>query len=148
MTIQIIACLAYFSQILEEELDIFISGRLGIVWYEIMQIVIGLHSTWSQLRERLLREAALTFEKIIKLCRIREQSNEQSKISILPATNAEAQHRRCEEDRAIDGHNKIQKRRLAKNSEIESLSIFWKASHHQPYNGGKSLKDMSARATV
>ena len=38
------------------------------------------------LRERLLRETDLTLEKAIKLCRITEQSQEQSKIFISPTT--------------------------------------------------------------
>lgn len=39
-----------------------------------------------KLRERLLREADLTLEKAVKLCRITEQSKEQSKIFISPTT--------------------------------------------------------------
>ena len=40
-----------------------------------------------KLRERLLRETDLTLEKVIKLCRITEQSKEQSKIFISPTTH-------------------------------------------------------------
>ena len=39
-----------------------------------------------KLRERLLRETDLTLEKAVKLCRITEQSKEQSKIFISPTT--------------------------------------------------------------
>jgi len=42
------------------------------------QIVVGIND--PKLRERLLRETDLTLEKAIKLCRITEQSKEQSKI--------------------------------------------------------------------
>ena len=42
------------------------------------QIVVGIND--PKLRERLLRETDLTLEKAIKLCRITEQSREQSKI--------------------------------------------------------------------
>ena len=38
------------------------------------------------IRERLLWETDLTLEKAIKLCRIMEQSKEQSKIFIPPTT--------------------------------------------------------------
>ena len=46
------------------------------------QIVVGIND--PKLRERLLRETNLTLEKAIKLCRITEQSQEQSKILISP----------------------------------------------------------------
>jgi len=48
------------------------------------EIVVGLNDT--KLRERLLQETDLTLEKAIKLCRITEQSKEQSKIFISPTT--------------------------------------------------------------
>ena len=48
------------------------------------QIVLGIND--PKLRERLLRETDLTLEKAIKLCRITEQSQEQSKIFISPNT--------------------------------------------------------------
>lgn len=48
------------------------------------QIVVGIKDI--KLRERLLREADLTLEKAMKLCRITEQSKEQSKILISPTT--------------------------------------------------------------
>ena len=48
------------------------------------QIVVGIND--PKLRERLLRETDLTLEKVIKLCRITEQSQEQSKIFISPTT--------------------------------------------------------------
>ena len=50
------------------------------------QIVVGIND--PKLRERLLRETDLTLEKAIKLCRITEQSKEQSKIFISPTTQA------------------------------------------------------------
>lgn len=43
------------------------------------QIVVGISD--PKLRERLLRETDLTLEKAIKLCRITEQSKEQSKLT-------------------------------------------------------------------
>ena len=49
------------------------------------QIVVGI--TDPKLRELLLRETDLTLEKAIKLCRITEQSKEQSKIFISPTTH-------------------------------------------------------------
>ena len=48
------------------------------------QIVVGIND--PKLRERLLRETDLTLEKAIQLCRITEQSQEQSKIFISPTT--------------------------------------------------------------
>ena len=48
------------------------------------QIVVGIND--PKLRERLLRETDLTLEKAFKLCRITEQSKEQSKIFISPTT--------------------------------------------------------------
>ena len=48
------------------------------------QIVVGIND--PKLRQRLLRETDLTLEKAIKLCRITEQSQEQSKIFISPTT--------------------------------------------------------------
>ena len=45
--------------------------------------MIGIHDL--KLRERLLRETALTLEKGIKLYRIKEQSKEHSKVFISPA---------------------------------------------------------------
>ena len=48
------------------------------------QIVVGIND--PKLRERLLRETDLTLEKAIKLCRITEQSQNQSKIFISPTT--------------------------------------------------------------
>ena len=48
------------------------------------QIVVGIND--PKLRERLLRKTDLTLEKAIKLCRITEQSQEQSKIFISPTT--------------------------------------------------------------
>ena len=48
------------------------------------QIVVGIND--PKLRERLLRETDLTLEKAVKLCRITEQSKEQSKIFISPTT--------------------------------------------------------------
>lgn len=48
------------------------------------QIVVGIDD--PKLRERLLRETDLTLEKAVKLCRITEQSKEQSKIFISPTT--------------------------------------------------------------
>ncbi|PFX23103.1 Transposon Tf2-9 polyprotein [Stylophora pistillata] len=48
------------------------------------QIVVGIID--NKLRERLLREADLTLEKAMNLCRITEQSREQSKIFISPTT--------------------------------------------------------------
>ena len=42
------------------------------------QIVVGIND--PKLRERLLRETDLSLEKAIKLCRITEQSKEQSKV--------------------------------------------------------------------
>ena len=116
-----IARLAYFSQISEEELNILFSEWLRIVWYEIMQIVMGLRDPnyESKCYGRQLWHSR-------KPSNYASNYAEQSKISISPATHAEAQHRRSEEDRAIGGHRKIQKRRLAKHSEIESLCIFWK----------------------
>ena len=48
------------------------------------QIGVGIND--PKLRERLLRETDLTLEKAIKLCRITEQSQEQSKIFISPTT--------------------------------------------------------------
>lgn len=48
------------------------------------QIVVGISDL--KLRERLLRETDLTLEKAIKLCRITEQSKEQSKIFRSPTT--------------------------------------------------------------
>ena len=48
------------------------------------QIVVGISD--PKLRERLLRETDLTLEKAVKLCRITEQSKEQSKIFSSPPT--------------------------------------------------------------
>ena len=48
------------------------------------QIVVGI--TDPKLRERLLHKMDLTLEKAIKLCRITEQSQKQSKIFISPTT--------------------------------------------------------------
>ena len=48
------------------------------------QIVEGIND--PKLRERLLRETDLTLGKAIKLCRITEQSKEQSKIFTSPTT--------------------------------------------------------------
>ena len=48
------------------------------------QIVVGIND--PKLRERLLRDTDLTLEKAVKLCRITEQSKEQSKIFISPTT--------------------------------------------------------------
>ena len=48
------------------------------------QIVEGIND--PKLREPLLRETDLTLEKAVKLCRITEQSKEQSKIFISPTT--------------------------------------------------------------
>ncbi|XP_068761775.1 uncharacterized protein [Montipora capricornis] len=48
------------------------------------QIVVGIND--PKLRERLLRETDLTLEKAVKLCRITEQSKEQSKFFISPTT--------------------------------------------------------------
>ena len=48
------------------------------------QIVVGIND--PKLRQRLLRETDLTLEKAIKLCRITEQSQAQSKIFISPTT--------------------------------------------------------------
>ena len=48
------------------------------------QIVVGIND--PKLRERLLRETDLTLEKAIKLCRITEQSQNQSKIFISATT--------------------------------------------------------------
>ena len=48
------------------------------------QIVVGIND--PKLRERLLCETDLTLEKAVKLCRITEQSKEQSKIFISPTT--------------------------------------------------------------
>ena len=50
------------------------------------QIVVGLSE--PKLRERLLRETDLSLEKAIKLCRIREQSKEQSKVFDPPTAQA------------------------------------------------------------
>jgi len=50
------------------------------------QIVVGLSE--PKLRERLLRETDLSFEKAIKLCRIREQSKEQSNVFDPPTAQA------------------------------------------------------------
>ena len=46
------------------------------------QIVVGIND--PNLRERLLRETDLSLERAIKLCRITEQSKEQSKYSTRP----------------------------------------------------------------
>lgn len=48
------------------------------------QIVVGIND--PKLQERLLRETDLTLKKAIKLCRITEQSQNQSKIFISPTT--------------------------------------------------------------
>ena len=50
------------------------------------QIVVGISD--PRLRERLLRERDLSLEKAIKLCRITEQSNEQSKVFDSPTAQA------------------------------------------------------------
>ena len=60
------------------------------------QIVVGISN--PKLRERLLRETDLTLEKAVKLCRITEQSKEQSKIFSSPPT----------EEGSIDTVKKIQ----------------------------------------
>ena len=60
------------------------------------QIVVGISD--PKLRERLLRETDLTLEKAVKLCRITEQSKEQSKIFSSPPT----------EEGSIDTVKKIQ----------------------------------------
>ncbi|XP_068674514.1 uncharacterized protein [Montipora foliosa] len=51
------------------------------------QVVVGIND--PKLRERLLRETDLTLEKAVKLCRITEQSKEQSKIFISPTTQTD-----------------------------------------------------------
>lgn len=48
------------------------------------QIVVGINDI--KLRERLLHEADLILKKVMKLCRITEQSEKQSKIFISPTT--------------------------------------------------------------
>ena len=81
------------------------------------QIVVGINDL--KLRERLLREMDLTLEKAIKLCRITEQSKEQSKIFIPPTTQTGIIDAVKKATPPVD--TKIQKRRLAKNNEMQIL---------------------------
>ena len=81
------------------------------------QIVVGISD--PKLRERLLRETDLTLEKAVKLCRITEQSKEQSKIFSSPPT----------EEGSIDTVKKIQppvdtgksKQEESKNTQMQIL---------------------------
>ena len=77
------------------------------------QIVVGIND--PKLRERLLRETDLTLEKAIKLCRITEQSKEQSKIFISPTTQT------GNIDAVKKGEPPVDTAKLAQNNEMQIL---------------------------